>query len=561
MIAPSLALIGYRTDLRPGLEARPAWALVDRLLPSPPELRIDLNDRLDLNGPVKRKLGDADRGAGVAPGVAPDVEDQLREAVDDGRQLVEARGALTSPSALTQPVTRSRSPSSARSEAKIAESSEARGLRGLLHGDVVADLPADERLRPVDGAMARDVGAAPSMRTSSNLNSTPAGAANGAGSSRPSSARRSSIRPIGPNSSLEPMARGRSRRLPRHGTGERARSARRALDRAEMSASACGRCPGPSRLDAPLSTPSRGAGKKLTPRRRRLGIETVGDLLRARPARLPRPHRRSRKLGELRIGEEATVIAEVRSARVRPTRRRNLRIVEATVADETRSAEGGLVQPGLARGKAAPRRPRAAPRQARPRGPSGVEPRDRREGAGATGIHTLGIVPVHSATDGLPANRLREWAWQAMPPARVEEVEPLPAELRARRGMPLARDAVAGRALPGHQARTRASPASAWRSRSSSSTRSRWRRAGGRARVGRPGVALELAGRTWSRAGSTRSRSSPPAGSAGARRDRRGPRLGPADAAAADGRGRQRQDRASRSTRCSAPSRAATRRR
>ena len=40
-----------------------------------------------------------------------------------------------------------------------------------------------------------------------------------------------------------------------------------------------------------------------------------------------------REVGELRIGEQATVMVEVRSARVRPTRRRNLRIVEATVAD------------------------------------------------------------------------------------------------------------------------------------------------------------------------------------------------------------------------------------
>jgi hypothetical protein len=35
MIAPSLALIGYRRDLRPELESRPLWALVERLLPEP----------------------------------------------------------------------------------------------------------------------------------------------------------------------------------------------------------------------------------------------------------------------------------------------------------------------------------------------------------------------------------------------------------------------------------------------------------------------------------------------------------------------------------------------
>lgn len=35
MFAPSLALLGYRRDLRPDLESRPLWSLVDRLLPEP----------------------------------------------------------------------------------------------------------------------------------------------------------------------------------------------------------------------------------------------------------------------------------------------------------------------------------------------------------------------------------------------------------------------------------------------------------------------------------------------------------------------------------------------
>ena len=35
MIAPSLAILGYRRDLKPDLEARASWALVERLLPEP----------------------------------------------------------------------------------------------------------------------------------------------------------------------------------------------------------------------------------------------------------------------------------------------------------------------------------------------------------------------------------------------------------------------------------------------------------------------------------------------------------------------------------------------
>jgi glutathione S-transferase len=36
MIGPSLALIAYRLDLRAQIEARPAWAWLDRVLPEPP---------------------------------------------------------------------------------------------------------------------------------------------------------------------------------------------------------------------------------------------------------------------------------------------------------------------------------------------------------------------------------------------------------------------------------------------------------------------------------------------------------------------------------------------
>src|SRR5436190_1668837 len=95
--------------------------------------------------------------------------------------------------------------------------------------------------------------------------------------------------------------------------------------------------PRPRRLGAPLSD-LRGAGPKLAEAAAELGIETIGDLL----LHVPRDYRDRTKLGllgELRIGEEATVLAEVRTVRVRPTRRRNLRIVEAAVADASGQAK------------------------------------------------------------------------------------------------------------------------------------------------------------------------------------------------------------------------------
>ena len=46
-----------------------------------------------------------------------------------------------------------------------------------------------------------------------------------------------------------------------------------------------------------------------------------------------------RQLSELAIGEQATVEVEVRSVRLRRTRRRGLTIVEATVADDSGPAK------------------------------------------------------------------------------------------------------------------------------------------------------------------------------------------------------------------------------
>ncbi len=91
--------------------------------------------------------------------------------------------------------------------------------------------------------------------------------------------------------------------------------------------------PHPSRLDAPI-TALKGAGPKLAEVAAGIGIASLGDLL----WHLPHGYRDRtsiREVGDLRIGEEATVMVTVKSARVRPTRRRSLRIVEASVADAT----------------------------------------------------------------------------------------------------------------------------------------------------------------------------------------------------------------------------------
>ena len=219
-----------------------------------------------------------------------------------------------------------------------------------------------------------------------------------------------------------------------------------AQDRASLRDAALRSAPRPSQLAAPIQS-LRGAGPKLAGAAEEMGLATVGDLLMHVPHSY-RDRAAPRKLADLRIGEEATVEVEVRSARVRPTRRRRLVIVEASVADDSgpakatwfnqawlvdRLTEGTRV---LLFGKL-------------DRSGFRVEAHEilGTDGDARAGIHTTGIVPVHPASERLRAQRLRDWAWQARGLAR-QAIEPLPAELRARRRLALEGDALAAAHFP-----------------------------------------------------------------------------------------------------------------
>jgi ATP-dependent DNA helicase RecG len=186
--------------------------------------------------------------------------------------------------------------------------------------------------------------------------------------------------------------------------------------------------PRPNRLAEPVSL--RGtAGKALVT----LGIETVGDLL----EHLPHSHRDRRdvrQVADLGVGEEATVAVGVRGVTVRPMRDRRRKRVEARVFDES----GPLVavwfnQPWIARqlGEGA---------QVLLHG----KLRRRNEfwvtehevfGDGGAPVHTVGLVPVHPATEGITPGRLRQLAWDSYP-RFFDVVEPLPARLRVEERLP-----------------------------------------------------------------------------------------------------------------------------
>ena len=149
----------------------------------------------------------------------------------------------------------------------------------------------------------------------------------------------------------------------------------------------------------------------------------------------------------------------MRSVRLRRTRRRGLTIVEAAVADDSGPAKAvWFNQPWLAE------RLREGTRLLLygklDRSGFRVEAHEFADDEGGAGIHTTGLVPVHPASERLRPQRIRDWAWQVQPLAR-HALEPLPAELRARRRLAGAGDALATAHFPGEPRRRGASPRAA----------------------------------------------------------------------------------------------------
>jgi ATP-dependent DNA helicase RecG len=181
--------------------------------------------------------------------------------------------------------------------------------------------------------------------------------------------------------------------------------------------------PRPSRLHEPLKV-----GERLAKGFAALGIETHGDLL----EHFPHTHRDRRDVktvATVGVGEEATVAVTVRDVKVRPTRRRGLKRIEARVFDATgpmlavwwnqlsiprRLPEGTQV---LLHGKR------------KQRNEFSVDEYELiGQGSGAP-VHTIGLVPVHPATHGVAPATLRELIWDDYGLMR-HVVEPLPARLR-----------------------------------------------------------------------------------------------------------------------------------
>ncbi len=184
------------------------------------------------------------------------------------------------------------------------------------------------------------------------------------------------------------------------------------------------RYPRPHTLAEPLAvTPKPAAEAAET-----LGLLTVGDLL----EHLPRDTGVARTIGDLAIDETATVIAEVRSIRSRPVRRRGMKpLVEAVVGDASGTMSATFFnQPWLARQYLPGTRLMLSGKyQARNR--FRVSTHARTEEVVASGDD----MAAYPATKGITSTQIRALVG-AHRGAIGDVVEPLPARLRVHERLP-----------------------------------------------------------------------------------------------------------------------------
>jgi ATP-dependent DNA helicase RecG len=179
-----------------------------------------------------------------------------------------------------------------------------------------------------------------------------------------------------------------------------------------------------------------GVGPKIAERLASLGIETLRDLV----EHIPRAYLdwdEAASFADLAVGEEATVRCKLARIRVRPTRRRNLKVVEGVVVDAAGVEEKVVWFNQAHLAKLAPGTELLVHGT---RDLNGFKVARHEPGDG--GVHTLGLVPEYPATELLPSYRIRSLVEAALPLAcRLPDA--LPSELRARERLPLRADAIA----------------------------------------------------------------------------------------------------------------------
>src|SRR5215203_1276799 len=189
----------------------------------------------------------------------------------------------------------------------------------------------------------------------------------------------------------------------------------------------------PERLEAPLEMLP-GVGPTLNKRLTKLGLERVGDLLDHRPRRYE-PAAPEKRIGDLFGDEEVLIEGQVLRTSLRRGRGR-LQILTAQVSDGSGQISATWFNQPWLQEKLKPGthvRLRGAPNR------FGFAVRSFDLNGGSA---TADFAPVYPASEEISAPKLRELVEAALPFVR-DRPDPLPAALKAERGLPLRADALA----------------------------------------------------------------------------------------------------------------------
>ncbi|MGH3024106.1 MAG: ATP-dependent DNA helicase RecG [Gaiellaceae bacterium] len=179
-----------------------------------------------------------------------------------------------------------------------------------------------------------------------------------------------------------------------------------------------------------------GVGPKVAERLARLGLRTLRDLAEHAP-RAYLDWDEVGSFGDLSAGEEGTVRCTLERIRVRPTRRRNLKLVEGVVTDAAGVRETAIWFNQAYLAKLPPGTELLLHGTRELSGGFRVQ----RHEIGGAGIHTVGLVPEYPASEDVPSYRLRALVEAALPRLRFLP-DALPAGLRAEESLPLRADAL-----------------------------------------------------------------------------------------------------------------------
>ncbi|HET9507827.1 MAG TPA: ATP-dependent DNA helicase RecG [Gaiellaceae bacterium] len=195
----------------------------------------------------------------------------------------------------------------------------------------------------------------------------------------------------------------------------------------------------PERLEAPLDTLA-GVGPTLRKRLAKLGLERIGDLLEHRPRRYEQPAP-ERRIAELWGEDEVVIAGQVLRTSSRRGRGR-LQILTAQVSDGSGQITATWFNQPWLQEKLAPGT------HVRLRGTTnryGFQVRSYDLNGGSA---TADFAPVYPASEEVASAKLRELVEAALPFAG-DRPDPLPASLKAARGLPLRRDALQALHRPG----------------------------------------------------------------------------------------------------------------